>query len=299
MPVWRPPGRSRERILAYGPTGVGKTHAAATVIAKALGPDDAAFIIDADNTWSRCLETVGPDLGLKIRAEVFFERRGKVLVAVENTDYAVEDGNIVIYHTEGWEEHEAALKAALGAADRDDWVVVDSVTWLWDDILPWYIEKVHGEELPQFLMEARINQVKNGRAGAASGATVQEEFVIEWQFVNPRWNKSIAGPLANAKCHVWVTAEAKPMRTDGRVDQQVRQLYENVGWVPATQKRMGHQVQTVIFFSVNKKGEYHFTIVKDRGREKVKDQPWDDMFVEYIRKIAGWKPARPNKGASE
>lgn len=302
MPTWRPSGRSRERILAFGPAGAGKSHAFLTIIAKALGPDDTAWIIDIDNTWDRLLETTGVELGLAARAHMVAERRGSKVVWVEEDGEVDPAGQIVVYHAygQGYEAEEAAVAEVLAAAERDDWVCIDSMTWIWDDILPWYIRKVYGEELPDFMIEARIEDVKAGKRSAADGATGgQDRTVVDWNFINPRWNKHIATPIVNANCHLWLPAEAKQMRTDGRVDAQVRQLYEQVGWVPASQKRLGHQVQTVLFLSQGKNGEHRFTIVKDRGRELVKDQPWDDMFAGYLRKIAGWKPERPNKGAAD
>lgn len=297
MPLWRPAGRARERILAYGSTGVGKTFAAASVVAKALGPDDRVYVLDADNTWDRTLETDGAGLGLAKAEDLYAVKRGKV-TAWENDDtYTEEGGQFVVYHSEGWAQHESAITQIMSRVRPDDWVVIDSATWLWDDILPWYIEQVHGEELPEFLMQHRIDQVKAGKTDAKSGATQgQDATVIEWNFINPRWNKHFAKPITNARCHVWVTAESKPIRTDGRVDPQVRQLYEKVGYVPSSQKRIGHQMQTVLLLTVSKTGQYKVTTVKDRGRTMLDDEEWDDMFAVYLRKTAGWKPARPQKG---
>jgi hypothetical protein len=301
VPIWRPPGRSRERILAYGSTGVGKTYAAATIIVKALGPDDTAFIIDADNTWSRTLETDGQTLGLKVREEwIWDEFKNKF---VRDEEYEEADGNIVLYHSHGggYLAHEAAVGIAFDRAERDDWVIIDSMTWLWDDILPWYIKKVYGEDLPDFMIQARIEDVKAGKTSAAQGATAgQDRTVIDWNFINPRWNKHIAGRIVNAKCHVWLTAEEKPIRTDGRVDNQVRMLYEQIGFVPSSQKRLGHQQQTVLNFSVTKTGTFQVTTVKDRGRDKMVKEPWSDLFTGYLKAKGGWRPKAPtaaSKGA--
>ena len=286
--LWRPQGRSRERVLAYGSTGVGKTYAALTIINKALGDEDVAYIVDADNTWSRTLETDGEELGVKVREEWFWVGSGKTGRWERDATWENEDGNVILYHTDGWEQHADALGRCLSSARADDWLVVDSMTWLWDSVLPWYIARTHGTELPDFLIEHRVRQV----AEKAKETQGQDAVLVEWNYINPLWNKKVATPLVNSRCHLWLTAEAKPMRTDGRVDNQVRQLYESVGMIPSSQKRLGHQMQTVLLFGVSKTGEYQVTTVKDRGREKLEKVEWDDMFSVYLRKTAKWKPTK-------
>lgn len=283
MAAWRPTGRSRERILAYGSTGTGKTYGALTIAAK-LPDGDTMFIVDADNTWNRTLETDGATMGVMIREELTWDGRR----FVNDETYCDEAGKVVLYRTEGWEAHAAALTDALSRAERNDWVVVDSMTWLWDSVLPWYIEKTHGRELPEFLLEHRVNQVKSG----AKETQGQDAVLVEWNYINPLWNRTVASPLVNSNCHLYLVAEAKQMRSDGRVDQVVRQLYERVGWIPATQKRLGHQVQTVLYFTVSKTGEYKVETIKDRGREALTAEPWSDLFSTYLRKTAGWKPTK-------
>lgn len=283
--TWRPQGRARERILAYGPAGAGKTYAAMQTITKALGPGERAYVIDIDNAWGRMLETDGAAIGLSVVEEY---QQG-----VRDQEYEDPDGNVVLFHCRGWEASIKALSKALTTATRDDWIVVDSMSWLWDDVLAWYIEKTHGEELPDFLIDARMQQIKAGKKTAATGATGgQEATVVEWNYINPVWNKQVATPLVNANCHIYLCAEAKEARTDGRQDKQLQTLYESIGWLPKTQKRVGNNVQTILFFNVSKTGVYKVTTVKDRGREALAEEEWTDMGSTYLRQTAGWKPRK-------
>lgn len=287
--TWRPAGRSRERILAYGPAGAGKTYGAMTMLAKALGPDDTAYIIDVDNSWDRMLEGDGEQLGLFVREEWRGDERDE--------EYEREDGKLVLYHCRGWEQSVAALAEALNRAGRDDWIVVDSMSWLWDDILEWYVRKVHGSELPDFLMQHRLDQVKAGKITAADKATAgQDKLVIEWNFINPIWMKEIATPITNAHCHIYLCSEAKEMRTDGKVDKQLSQMFSQIGWVPKTQKKTPNIVQTVLYLTRGKLGEYTVTSVKDRSREDLVEVEWGDLGGEYLRKVAGWKPKKVERG---
>ena len=283
--IWRPPGRARERVLAYGPQGAGKTYAAMQMVAKALGPGERAYVVDIDNAWGRMLETDGVEMGLAVVEEY---QQG-----VRDREYEVEDGNVVLYHCRGWEASVKAIADALKRAGRNDWLVVDSMSWLWDDVLAWYIERTHGSELPEFLISARIEQVKAGKTTAAKGATGgQEATVVEWNYINPVWNKQVATPLVNAQCHVYLCSEAKEARTDGRQDKQLSVLYEQIGWLPKTQKRVGNGAQTILFFNVSKTGAYKVTTVKDRGRDKMEEVEWSDLGSTYLRQTAGWKPRK-------
>lgn len=283
--TWRPQGRARERILAYGPAGAGKTYAAMQTIAKALGPGERAYIIDIDNAWGRMLETDGAELGLSVVEEY---QNG-----VRDQEYEDPDGNVVLWHCRGWEASTTALRKSLEKAGRNDWIVVDSMSWLWDDVLAWYIEKTHGTELPEFLMQARMQQVRAGKTTAKEGATGgQDAVLVEWNFINPVWSKHVATPLVNAHCHIYLCSEAKEARSDGRQDKQLSQLYEQIGWLPKTQKRVGNNVQTILYLGVSKTGVYRVTTVKDRGREKLDEVEWSDMGSTYLRQTAGWKPRK-------
>jgi len=199
----------------------------------------------------------------------------------------------VLYHCRGWTAATDALTKALKNARPNDWIVVDSMSWLWDDVLAWYIERTHGTDLPQFMMEARVQQVKAGKTTAKEGATGgQDAIVVEWNFINPVWNKLVATPIVNAQCHVWLCAEAKEARTDGRQDKQLVTLYEQIGWLPKTQKRVGFNTQTVLFLNESKTGVRKVTTVKDRGREKLEEVEWSDLGTTYLRQTAGWKPKK-------
>lgn len=256
-----------------------------TMIAKALGPGEKAYVVDIDNAWGRMIETAGEELGLSVVEEY---QNG-----VRDREYEDPEGNVVLYHCRGWSASVDAIDKSLKAAGPNDWLVVDSMSWLWDDVLAWYIERTHGTDLPDFMLQARVEQVKAGKTTAAKGATGgQDAVVVEWNFINPVWNKRVATPLVNAHCHVYLCSEAKEARTDGRQDKQLTTLYEQIGWLPKTQKRVGHNTQTVLYLGQSKTGVRKVTTVKDRGRESLEEVEWSDLGSTYLRQTAGWKPRK-------
>lgn len=265
-------------MLLFGGPKVGKTKAVLD-IARHLGPDDTMFIIDSDNAFDRMLE--GPSgEGLGVREEY----RG----GVRDKEWEDDDGQLVVWHTKNWKEHKDALGKAFDRAGRNDWVVVDSMTHLWDDIQEDYIRETWGVDLPEFLHAHRKKEVaKDGKATPAAA------MLVEWSYLNPQWNRTVATPVTEAGCHVLLIAEAKDVRTDGKDDRATKILYGDVGVKPSCQKRLGHQVQTVLVLE-SKRNSYRFTTVGDRERDKVTDVEWgdEDFARKYLWDIAGWRPRK-------
>lgn len=286
MTHWRPSGRARERIMAFGGIGSGKTLGAAQIARKALGPDDTLWIVDRDNSWDRILDSdIGDELGV----------REEWRDGTRDTTMEVEDGRIVVFHVTNWDSIVEALGSIWSRAGRDDWIVVDDMTWLWQDIQNWYYMRTFGEEMPDFLLQHRKNQLLEGKVTAKEGATQgQDAQLIEWNYLNPLWNRTIATPFVNPPCHLYVCAASKEIRTDGRVKSEVMDTYGTLGYSPSTQWRLGGQMQTVLFLDKTKKAgveKYRMTSVKDRQRELLDREEWSDMFA-YLRRVGGWRVAK-------
>lgn len=281
--IYRPRGRAPERILLYGPQGSGKTRAACDALTKALGPGQTAYIVDTDNSYNRFLES--GDWG-KLTPRQEWEGGDW------DDEWCEADGRVVLYHPRNWEDFEWCMGDAWTRAGRGDWVVVDSLTHPWADyIQTWYIERVHGSDLPEFLIEARIRQVEDSKgADGGSGA-----MLVEWTFVNKVWSKAFLTPYVNARSHVIVTAEAKTLRTDDRGDaKDIRDLYGHVGWKPDTQRRIGANSQTVVYMEPGRGKEqvWYATTVKDREREMLVREQVEEFGKMYLRGVAGWRPEK-------
>ena len=281
--VWQPRGRVPERILLYGPQSAGKTKAIADMLSATLGPGQTAYVVDTDNSWSRFVES-GNYPKLEVRAE--WERGEWV------EDWCTEGGRVVLMHVAGWEEFRYAAGYAWDNARRGDWVVIDSITHPWAEVASWYIEKVHGTELPDFMIQARMKQVEQKKA-ADSGAS---EMLVEWNFINKEWSRAFLTPFVNARCHVAVTAEAKQLRTDDRGDKKdIKDLYAHVGFKPDSQRRVGANAQTALWLEQGRTGNitsWYVTTAKDRERERLVRVEWDNMAKTYLWNVAGFRPKK-------
>lgn len=275
-PTWGPTERARERIMLYGPMGVGKTRAAIDIARRLVGTGNRMFVIDADNAWERMApaELIG--------TETFTS--GEVETG---------DGPLELLHVRGWDQQARALTNSLATMGRNDWLVVDSASWFWDDILKWYIKKVHGEDLPEFLIQHRLEQVKNEKK-ATQG---QDATLVEWNFINPLWHRTVTEPLTFANGHVLVLAEAGELRTDGRDSKAIKAMFGGAGYKPRTQKGLGFAMSTVLFMDKTAVGDYKMLTVKDRedsrGDRVVFDRDeWSDFMMDYLKGVAGWKMQR-------
>lgn len=282
--IWQPKGRAPERLLIYGPQGAGKTRAVMDVAEKCVAAGQTMYVIDTDNSYTRFLEADGCKVGVRAEWE------GGEWV----DDFTDENGRMVLLHVRGWEEFAWAMRYCWGEARRGDWVVVDSLTHPWQDIQTWYIERVHGTELPEFLIEARIKQVENDK-GADGGASA---MLVEWAFVNKTWSATFLTPFVNARCHTIVTAEAKQVRTDDRGDSRdIRDLYGTVGMKPDSQRRIGANAQTVLYMEKARGRDAGWVMqtVKDREREWLERTEVEDskgFTKQYMQKVAGWRPRK-------
>ena len=262
--------------MLYGPMGVGKTRAAIDIARRLVGTGNRMFVIDADNAWERMApaELIG--------TETFTS--GEVETG---------DGPLELLHVRGWDQQARALTKSLEEMGRNDWLVIDSASWFWDDILKWYIKKVHGEDLPEFLIQHRLDQVKNEKK-ATQG---QDATLVEWNFINPLWHRTVTEPLTFANGHVLVLAEAGELRTDGRDSKAIKAMFSGAGYKPRTQKGLGFAMSTVLFLDKTAVGDYKMLTVKDRedsrGDRVVFDRdPWSDFMMDYLKGVAGWRMQR-------
>jgi hypothetical protein len=180
------------------------------------------------------------------------------------------------------------MEQAFGRAERNDWICIDSLTILWDDVQSWYMTKVHGKDMDDFLMQLRQQQMA---ANDNKKHTAAEGMFNEWQFINPQYAKAVTERVLNPPCHVYMTAELTKLGGEEK-DQDVRGLYGPIGVKPKGQKRSGHNAQTVLVFKKEQRfgnSSYLLHTLKDRAREEVKDLEWSNFFMDYLVRVGGWR----------
>ncbi len=280
----RSAGRSRERVVVFGPEATGKSLCALDIAAH-LADGAVLYVVDNDNAWDRMLEGGTLD-GTKIG--VLTEWRWDGARYVEHAAWAVSGGNVVVYHTGGggWVANVAAIKAVSEVAGRDDWCCVDSGSALWDDVQAWFTETVFSTDLADYFLEVRKKKAQADKEAKALGAL---DGWVDWPVINAQYKGNVMKFLVNPPCHLIVTAEQAEV-TKEDTDKETRTLY-GADVKPRGQKRLGHNVQTVLRLRREQNGNHAVWTVKDRGgREKlVREDVTDRGFVDwYLRDVAGW-----------
>lgn len=283
MPLtFKPPGRSRERILSFGMEGSGKTVDALT-IARLL-PDVTFHWVDNDDSIDRLLETEFEDLG----------------IGWENGEETGDEGNISLWRVENWNEHKDAFvwlfgDKATGAkpnVDTDDWIVLDNGSIPWDVVQDWASESVYDMTRDELTQE----KADKARKADKKGLLVFDGTMDYTGTINPEYRRYLGSHLTHPPCHIYVTADVTQL-DDRDQDKTTRSIYGKYGMKPRAQKRLGHSMQTVIMKDRNSSGAYRMTTVKDRGRGQLANQVVSELdeggfAKDYLRGVAGWKPAK-------
>lgn len=298
----RSSGRSKERVLAYGLEGCGKSLTALDVAAN-IHPH-TLFVIDNDNAWDRMLEGQTLDgRQVDVREEYRWNDRLLHKDADGNNqpgNWELDDrwckatGNVVVYHADaGWLSNVQGIQAVKDAASHDDWCCVDSGSALWDDVQEFFTNSVFDKTMSGYFLQIRMEMEKAKDQSAALGAL---DGWRDYAVINPMYKDAVMKFLVTPPCHLIVTAEQADVQGasgSGKQmeDKETRALYGGQQVKPRTQKRMGHNMQTVLRMERKAGDRYTVTTVKDRGgRERLEAEDVTDRgFSEwYLRDVAGW-----------
>lgn len=262
----RSPMMSRERIIGFGGEGTGKSSAYLS-IARAC-PDATFHVIDNDNTVVRLLETEFQDVA--------------------------ERGNVIWepYEAYEWAESIAAIRTALAAMGRDDWLVIDTLGKLWDQVQEWFIAQVFQQDIDDYFLKLRMQKEALKSSGGKEKKSLGAfEGWLDWPVINQVYHKNVSKPLVRCHGHLFIATEAKSLSDED--DKSTRDIYGSLGRKPEGQKRSGHLMQTVLHFSKKRAGTFHLeSVVKDRGRENWKGEQFTDFATDYLVNTAGWVRAR-------
>lgn len=256
------PRVSRERILAVGIEGTGKTQIGLQ-IARACD-DVTCWVIETDPSWERSLE-----------------------------DPEFEDlTNIELLRCRDWPATKAAIERVWAEAGRDDWIIFDNISRPWQWIRDWYWATILDEPRDEFLLRVRkaeIAALTGGKQDDDGAHKASQEDFAEWEFINPHYDTHVTQRLLDPPCHLYLTAWAKPWvdRFDSK-NRELANLYESHGVKPAGQKETGRLTNTVLLLLKTHSGGYQMTTVKDRGgRVEFNRAEWTDFASDYMEE-QGW-----------
>lgn len=288
---WVPPGRAPEHILAYAGEGAGKSTGAG-MIARRMPSTSTMYIIDTDHAWTALVERIFTDLPIKLWYE------GKKQVAEMIREGAVNAGaGLHVIQVDGWAETADALDLVFAKAKLGDWIVLDSMSDMWDDIIDFYSRQICGDDLPQFLLDWRMRMEKAGDGDKAKrqgtvGSLMEEGL---YDYVNPEWHLHVSRPMKATKAHLYGTAQATTINPRDGAD--IKGSYDGFGLKPRVQKKVGNNVGTVVLLGKGKTGKRQLSVVKNWGREQegeVRDQVYEDLSKELLFRY-GWRPAKKER----
>ena len=280
----------RERILAMGITGSGKSYQWLKM-ADTLKPTGAIFrCLDTDNDITYMLETQFPQL--------LPANGGNVLVhpAVDWPEYKVGID---------WIQRKSMSQEALKTMDpyvvKDlkkpiadkDWVIVDRVDNAWESVQRYFTNSVFGEDMGEFFLRARkLIEQRGGKDkfGKTATSVAPEAFDgwKDWPVMNKLYFDWMRPIVYSVKCHVY--AATWPEKIDrGEKDAEILTLFGDIGVKPAGQKKLGGQMHT-IFLMIPGEDKWFITTVKDRsGRKYYKKIPLVSLYQQYLVAKAGWE----------
>ena len=256
----------RERILAFGNEGTGKSRAVCSIIKRI--PDHFFRIIDNDDSYERLIYSD--------EFEVIAERGNFELIQVDSAD---------------WEAQLAAAQRIADEAVPGDWNVFDCITPTWTvAINDWYTNLIFDKGLVDYAIAMRQSLEDDRSSARDKGGKEKRTQPLFDQFrdygvINPAYKK-LYSTFLNTRAHVFLTATVTNVRDSD--DIAIKKVYGS--FRPEGQKDLGKMPHTALLFRHNPgRGEWTFETKKDRQREYVEEVEFTDFSKEYLIDVAGWR----------
>ena len=248
--TFHPAGNSREQILLIGSWGAGKSYAWLSIAKRC--PESHFYIIDTTYDAERMVEGLGLE-------------------------------NITIQHVDEWDDWVEASEKFRGNATKDDWLVVDLISDLWEASQRGYSDKMFGKEIDEWVLEAK-----------KSGEGIAGNYGENWGMINKMYQRVMMS-LLRFPGHKIACAPAEPVQEPDRAGKggdtiEMRQLYGRYKLKPKGQKALGFQFHSIFVMMEKSKGNWIMSTVRDRNREGIENQPVTDFGINYLLKVAGWRP---------
>lgn len=252
----------RERMLAMGGPGSGKSFQWLKM-AEVLLPTGAKFyVMDTDDAIPYMLETQ-------------FQK-----LMPENK------GNVYVKPAFDWPSYSEALEWALTSAKERDWMVCDMVDNAWSSVQRHFVGEVFDKDMGQYFLDIRK---KVEEAGKGTKSLMRDAFRgwVDWPVMNKLYDDWMLPIIYRAKCHVFLATKAQPVTPED--DMSVKLAFGELGVRPSGQKNLGHQCHTCFLLTYDGRGSWFITTAKDRGGRKYFDKTrLISLYDQYLVAKAGW-----------
>lgn len=256
------PHKYRERMLFVGGGGAGKTTAALSVIEQSAYGDAYVVDIDYSRAWARAVD------------EDFDTIRDRVQVSEVEPE---------------WQPMMTEIERIVEAhgTDEDAWLIIDSISPSYEYVQSWYVQSAMGNDMGAFMAQLRAES----KTIEAYQKSLGEN--MNWPAIKKEYSR-LYRALSKWKGHLILTAEAKSIK--GERDADLLALYGPIGYKPVGEGRLHHVTSTSLFFA-DTSGGYKFSTIKDRNRDKVKNEKVDAIEdggfgSSYLWMVAGWRPTK-------
>lgn len=264
----------RERILAMGIPGTGKTYQWLK-IAENLLPTGAKFrVLDTDDAIPYMLQTQFPHLDPKNK------------------------GNVYVHPAFDWPDYKAGLEWLLKEDKEGDWIVIDMADMAWQTVQRYFVGEVFDQSMGDYFLATRKLLREKGdktSSGKPAKSIIPEAMRgwIDWPVINRLYDDWILPIVYRTKSHVYVSTKVQPVSTDD--DPDTRLIFGSMGVRPSGQKNLGHQVHTCFLMTLevnpaNKTISWLITTAKDRAnRSYFKRVKLITLYHQYFVAKAGWE----------
>ena len=266
----------RERILGFGPAGIGKTHIYLTIAKwfQELGSDAMFYCISSDTAYEPMLSN-----------PLFSE--------LENVDYV----DVVDF-----QQYVDAAKRYNKVSRPQDWMSVDLHSSSWS---------AAQNEYAQMLARSKGGSLDSvGDIWLETGES--KDYPIkgwEWGPINARYSYFAQNLLLPYPGHLFLISEQRDLldptekmkEKEDEVAKKRREMFKHLGVVPAGQKGDPFRYHTILHIDGKAgvdRGQVMSTAKERFGNREmwgqrlkngvVRDVPLDDFFLDYLVKTAGW-----------
>jgi hypothetical protein len=244
---------TRERILAYGNMGSGKSHGWAAL-----------------RKWYEVTDTPGHFYIISTEWEMALRTAEAYLDGTPGNNFF---SNATI--KEAW-DFTTLLDVCkeMGTKTVDgDWLVIDSISnfWLWTQ--DEYAVQHFGFET---MAEARAER---------------GNLEVNWQKVNADYRSLVLPLITRNPAHVYACAQGDTVTNDGKWkdSKEITEMFGRYGMKPVGQKQLGYQFHTVLLMKADGKDSWAYTTVDDPSRDKKVSEPVLDFVMSYLMPVAGWE----------
>ena len=251
----------KERILAFGGPGAGKTRAYLSIaeLLQKTGSKATMYVIDTDYAVDYMLQVGFPDLT-----------------------------NVEFTEVGDWHEYMSAVNDFQKKLKPGDWLVADLLNYAWEAVQEHYSTEAYGKDLATHFLERKRAASKRSEE-AWDGAS-------DWTIIKPLYRQFVNRFFYRHRAHVFATAGVKPIARSGKWadNNEVVATFGTIGFKPEGEKRTPHHPHTIIHLKRSKGGEFLMDTAKDRERPDMVDvglgteESPGSFAKSYLLGVAGW-----------